>query len=158
MTTVKRILDRANTFLDSLKVLNDQTPHLYPLPPKLFILGHAFELTLKAYLTANEVKFKKNHDLIQLFDLCSNVDVENSDIFVSKLGVLAQALAPHYSIEVRYPTVDVKKQSVGELEAYEVLPDSMRSEFTPDPEEAYQVVRSLYDKITALYEEENNAA
>lgn len=151
MVTAKRIVDRANSFLDALKVLNEHTADLYPLPPKLFILGHSFELLLKAYLTANNIDFKKDHNLVQHLELCSKVRSEDNDMFVEPLGILAQALTPHYSIEVRYPTVDVNKQLVGLLEDYAELSAVEKSQFTPDPQEGYRVVHSLYLNLKAKY-------
>lgn len=65
--------------------------------PAVFLTQQAAEKALKAYLTSSSVSFTKTHNLIDLLELCIEVDTEFNQL-VNK----AFDLNP-YAIRCRYP-------------------------------------------------------
>ena len=80
-----------------------------PVPDAVCFHCHqAVEKYLKAYLVANNIRFTKTHDLIELLKLCLKAD--SSFEFIHDL---LEQLNP-YSVEVRYPGVTVNLKEAKE--------------------------------------------
>lgn len=70
-----------------------------------FSCQQAFEKYLKAFLTANNLRFPKTHDLTKLLTLCINLDSE-----FNEFSEAASVMAPYSSV-TRYPDMGELKFS-----------------------------------------------
>lgn len=101
----KDLLDRANEYWSAALALNDtgNKGHTYPI---YFLIAHALECYLKAYLTANGVPkkhIKRNlgHNIIKIYEECINHNIpEINDL--KKLCENMNEMNKDY--DFRYPT------------------------------------------------------
>ena len=102
-------LQRANEFLQAFKALPEGVP---PSWPRYFLLCHAIELALKAYLlsrrwTRKTLKMKKyGHELKELLREATNEGLQLSASAVADIEALDEA---HKNFWPRYPTEESKR-------------------------------------------------
>jgi len=82
-------------FLFAQKHLQDEESFFAPL----CFHGQQAEKYLKAYIVANRLAFRKTHDLIELFEICSEHDGTFSEVEDE-----AKRLTRYY-VDTRYPAV-----------------------------------------------------
>ncbi len=90
----KRWLKRAETDLRVSKKLLGEEPWVIT-----FHAQQAVEKYLKAFLIYNQIKFRKTHDILELLELCMEVDREFEKLMEFNLERFKE-----YATELKYPS------------------------------------------------------
>jgi HEPN domain-containing protein len=69
--------DYVGRYLNALAQIPDDYPNI--LHPRMHLLGHAVELSLKAYILSTGIEFPYRHDLVKLLDLATEHGLSASD-------------------------------------------------------------------------------
>lgn len=102
------LLDRAEEFYVAFKALPATPP---PSWPRYFMLCHAVELVLKAYLSSQGMrrgelkKMERRHNLVRLLTDAVNAGLEIGPLARGEIGMLSEA---HSKFWHRYPKQDGK--------------------------------------------------
>ena len=75
----------------------------------------AVEKYLKAFLIKNKRKYPKTHDIKFLINLCKEIDEEFSELFKIEADKLT-----FYSVEARYPEIEIEVSKQEAKEAIEI--------------------------------------
>lgn len=111
----KRYLSRARQFRSAAINLVGDMQGAEPNWPKYFLLGHAIELTIKAYLVFLDEELKQqrpaglpepgNHDLKGLYDYAVARGLKRNTLVTEDLPHLSELHQIHYA---RYPVYEAK--------------------------------------------------
>lgn len=108
---VRKWVERADLDLLSAKRLLEDGIYEY----SLFHSQQAVEKYLKAFLTKNQLKFGKTHNIARLIELCKTIDRDFEYLF----DIKADKLYPK-GIDVRYPEFEYEISEEDAREALEI--------------------------------------
>jgi len=94
---VKNWLEKASNDFKTIEKLMEGSEEDIVTDSVCFHSEQFVEKSLKAFLINHEIDFKKNHDLVYLVELCSEIDKD-----FQELTDLAKKLT-FYAVEIRYP-------------------------------------------------------
>jgi HEPN domain-containing protein len=91
-----------NRYLNALAKIPDNTPNA--LHPRMHLLGHALELSLKAYILSTGNEYPHRHDLVELLDLATEHGLSASDVEHTNIKNLNQIYFKPDNEEWKFPT------------------------------------------------------
>lgn len=153
------LLDRCESFIFAAKKLEESTG-LYPVAPKLYVIGHAIELLLKAFIF-NQCGYDKKyhtHDLKVLYLEAKQNGLEqlpgvtadtitDLDLPWSQVELLIEILNNSYPNGLRYPEHTIDKRWTGWIENYPALAEPDKKHFIPNYKETCIIAESAYEAV-----------
>ena len=94
--------DYVNRYLNALAKIPNNTPNV--LHPRMHLLGHAVELSLKAYILSTGNEYPRRHDLVELLDLATEHGLAASDDEQTNIKNLNQIYFKPDNEEWKFPT------------------------------------------------------
>jgi hypothetical protein len=94
--------DYVSRYLNALAEIPDNTPNV--LHPRMHLLGHAVELSLKAYILSTGNEYPHRHDLVELLDLAQEHGLSARDDQQRDIRNLNQIYFKPDNEEWKFPT------------------------------------------------------
>ena len=94
--------DYVDRYLNAVAAIPDDTPGA--LYPRMHMLGHAVELSLKAYILSTGNEYPRRHDLVELLDLAKQHGLSASDDGQRNIRNLNQIYFKPDNAEWKFPS------------------------------------------------------
>ena len=94
--------DYVNRYLNALAKIPDNTANA--LHPRMHLLGHAVELSLKAYILSTGIEYPHRHDLVELLKLATEHGLLANDDEQANIKNLNQIYFKPDNEEWKFPT------------------------------------------------------